>query len=253
MKVEPNGAVLRIALDRPELRNAFNPQLIEALAQEFERLEPHVRVVLLSGEGPVFCAGGDLNWLRAAATQTRDENVDEALRLGRLYDAIARCSAAVVVRAHGAAFGGGCGLVAAADVAVAESGTKFSFSEVRLGMIPAVISRIVLPKIGAGHARALFATGESFDAAHALRIGLVQEVRSGLDDVDRAVGEKIKAVLASGPRAVAEAKRLVLDAPLSLEEAALRLASAREGSEAQEGLAAFLEKRRASFVEDYPV
>lgn len=238
---------MRVVLDRPQVRNAFNDELIAKLAETFASVTKETRAVVISGNGEAFCAGGDLEWMRKAADYSHEENQRDALRLARLFRSIVECPAAVIARVAGPAFGGGCGLVAAADIAVASDDSKFAFSEVKLGLIPATISPFVIPKIGAGHARALFATGEPFSADHALRIGLIHEVvnREGLDE---AVDRKLKHIFSAGPEAVHQVKRLVRDHPLSLDDAARRLADARAGKEGKEGVAAFLEKRKASFV-----
>lgn len=244
--VEAEGPVLRVTLDRPDVRNAFNDELIAALFDTFSSLPSDTRAVVLGGNGPAFCAGGDLQWMRKAASYTEDQNYEDALKLARLFEAIANCPAVIVAKIHGAAFGGGCGLVAASDVAVASEPALFSFSEVRLGLIPATISPFVIAKIGHGHARALFTTGEAFGPEHALRIGLVHEVtESAL--LEAAVERKLKAILAAGPQAVATSKALAQGAPLPLERAARLLAKARAGGEGKEGVAAFLEKRSPSF------
>jgi enoyl-CoA hydratase/carnithine racemase len=246
-----HGPVTRIALNRPEVRNAFNDELISKLADAFSAITKETRAVVLSGEGEAFCAGGDLEWMRKAAGYTHEENQRDALRLARLFRAIADCPAVVIARVAGAAFGGGCGLVAASDIAIASDDSKFAFSEVKLGLIPATISPFVIPKIGAGHARALFTTGEAFSADHAFRIGLVHEV-VGRDQLDDAINRKLKNIFASGQEAIHQAKRLVKDHPLSLDDASRRLADARAGKEGKEGVAAFLEKRKANFVADVP-
>jgi len=243
------GPVTRIVLNRPEVRNAFNDELITMLANAFANLGKGTRAVVISGEGEAFCAGGDLEWMRRASGYTPDENRRDALRLARLFRAVVDCPAVVIARVAGAAFGGGCGLVAAADIAIASTDAKFAFSEVRLGLIPATISPFVIPKIGAGHARALFTTGEAFDAGHAFRIGLVHEIVAR-EELDAAVARKLKLVFAAGPEAIRQAKRLIQDHPLSLDEVSRRLADLRAGKEGQEGVAAFLEKRKASFVAD---
>lgn len=252
LQKEHLGPVLRLTLDRPDVRNAFNDELIKALTEAFAELDPGVRAVVLCGSGPAFCAGGDLEWMRKAAGYTEEENVRDAMKLARLFRAIHDCRAVVIARVHGACFGGGCGLVAAADVAIAELDTKFAFSEVRLGLIPATISPFVVEKIGRGAARSLFATGETFDAAHALRIGLVQDALPA-GDLDAAVDRRLKAVLSAGPEAIRQAKHLVCDGDLSLDECAKRLARARAGREGKEGVSAFLEKRRASYVVEWPI
>ena len=247
--VEFGGGVLRLTIDRPEVRNAFNDELIAQLSSAFEHLAAEVRVVVLMGAGSTFCAGGDLQWMRKAASLSEAENAADALRLAELFGSIAGCHAVVIARVRGACFGGGCGLVAAADVAIADVDATFAFSEVRLGLLPATISPFVIPKIGPGHARHLFSTGEAFGAAHALRIGLVHDVAS-TEELDACVARRIGAVLSAGPGAVAAAKQLAQAPRLELAEAAALLATVRAGDEAREGIAAFLEKRRAAYRAD---
>jgi enoyl-CoA hydratase/carnithine racemase len=249
LRSERKGSVLHLILDRPEVRNAFNDELIGKLYHVFSNLDPGVRAVVLSGEGKAFSAGGDLDWMRRAADYTEEQNFEDALKLAKLFDSIVKCPAVVIARVHGAAFGGGCGLVACADVAICEPETKFAFSEVRLGLLPATISPFVIPKIGHGHARALFSTGETFGAERALRIGLVHEIATP-DGLERAVDEKLKAVLSAGPAAAYSAKRIAQEGFGSLEDAAWALARARSSEEGKEGVAAFLDKRKARFVED---
>lgn len=243
------GSVLYAQLNRPEVRNAFNDDLIEELTKLFTDVNTSIRAIVLSGAGPCFCAGGDLQWMRRAASYTEQENFEDALKLAHLFRSISTSRAAVIAKVHGAAFGGGCGLVAASDIAVAEPNTKFAFSEVRLGLIPGTISTVVVPKIGAGNSRALFLTGEAFTAETALRIGLVHEV-VGEEQQDAVIQTKLRAILSAGPEAVYRSKMLAQDFPLSDDETAQRLAKARASSEGKEGVAAFLEKRKASFVEE---
>lgn len=248
LKVESKGSVLNLTLNRPEVRNAINDELIAALTTALIEVPAEVRAVVIRGEGQGFCAGGDLEWMRKAASYTEEQNYQDALKVAGLFRAVTDCPAVVISLVHGAAFGGGSGLVASSDIAIATPDAKFSFSEVKLGLIPATISPFVIDKIGAGHARALFTTGEPFGAEHALRIGLVHEVA---DDLEAGLGRKLKNILASGPKAVTASKRLTLDEGVSTEETARRLARARAGDEGIEGVAAFLEKRKASFVEDW--
>ena len=238
------GPLLRVTLARPEQRNAFDAELIAELTQAFSRVGD-ARVVLLTGEGPAFCAGADVEWQRSSIDLTYDENVEDAQRLYRMLEAIDGCPAPVVARVHGFALGGGSGLVACCDIAVAAPDAVFGFSEVRLGIIPAVISPFVLAKIGAGPARRYFLTGERFDAGTALRIGLVHEVAA---QPDAAVDAVIAAILESGPEAVRAAKRLIAKRPRGRDTAEIA-AGRRTSAEGQEGLRAFLERRRASWID----
>ncbi len=250
LQTQADGPVLRLTLNRPEVRNAFNDELISKLSSAFTNIPQGTRAVVLRGNGASFCAGGDLEWMRKAADYTDEQNVRDAMHLARLFKAITECPAVVIALVHGAAFGGGAGLTAACDVAIASEETKFAFSEVKLGLIPSTISPFVINKIGRGHARALFCTGEPFDAQTALRIGLVHEVTTA-DGLDAVADNKLKNILASGPEAVKGAKHLVLDGDLNLDECAKRLARTRASKEGREGVAAFLEKRKAAFVVEY--
>jgi methylglutaconyl-CoA hydratase len=238
LRLERDGDVLRVALARPERRNAFDAALIRELADAFVDVGD-ARAVVLAGDGPSFCAGADVEWQRSSIDLSYEENVEDARRLYRMLDAIFRCPAPVVARVQGYALGGGSGLTACADIAVAGEDAVFGFSEVRLGIIPSVISPFVLARIGPAAARRYFLTGERFDAATALRIGLVHEVAA---DIDAAVERVVDAILAGGPVAVREAKRLVLD-PGDEDDLVARAAERRTSEEGQEGLRAFLEKR----------
>jgi methylglutaconyl-CoA hydratase len=239
LRVERDGDVLRITLTRPDRRNAFDAELIAELAEAFVDVG-RARAVVLAGEGASFCAGADVEWMRESVGLSFDENVADANAMRHMFESIDRCPAPVVARVQGHALGGGAGLVAAADIAIAASETVFAFSEVKLGIIPAVISPFVLAKIGGGAARRYFVTGESFDAATALRIGLVSEVAADLDDaLERVVGE----LLSAGPHAARWAKRLVRERPDG-PETARWIAERRTSAEGQEGLQAFLEKRK---------
>jgi methylglutaconyl-CoA hydratase len=237
LRSERDGAVLRITLARPERRNAFDAALIAELTEAFAAVGD-ARAVVLAGEGPSFSAGADVEWQRASIDLSYEENVEDALRLYRMLEAIDGCPAPVVVRVQGYALGGGSGLVACADVALAARDAVFGFSEVRLGIIPAVISPFVLDRIGRA-GRRYFVTGERVDAATALRIGLVDEV---VDDLDAAVERVVADVLAGGPEAVHAAKQLVRDRPAG-EETARIAAARRTSAEGQDGLRAFLDKR----------
>ncbi|CAN5628102.1 enoyl-CoA hydratase/isomerase family protein [soil metagenome] len=242
LKAEREGNVLRLTLNRPEVRNAFDERLIAALAEAFTELPEGVRAVVLAGEGEAFCAGGDLNWMRRAADQTFEENRHDAFGLASMLATIRNCPVLTVARIHGSCFGGGCGLAAAVDVALAAEDTKFAFSEVKLGLVPATIAPVVLEKIGPGHARALFATAEIFDGVEAVRIGLVRRAVP-FGKLHEAVERILKLGRAAAPGAVAVSKQLALNPPETLEQAATLLAERRATDEGKEGIAAFLEKR----------
>ena len=237
LRIERDDHVLRVTLAKPERRNAFDAALIAELTEAFADVGD-ARAVVLAGEGESFCAGADIEWQRSAIDLSFDENVEDALRLYRMCEAIDHCPAPVLARVQGYALGGGSGLVACADIAIAADDAGFGFSEVKLGIIPAVISPFVLPKIGA-HARRYFLTGERFDAETALRIGLVHEVTGNLD---AACDHVLAELLSSGPQAVREAKRLIRERPEG-DATAQVAARLRTGEEGQEGLRAFLERR----------
>ena len=247
LRRERDGPLLRVTLARPERRNACDAELIAELGEAFADVGD-ARAVLLAGEGASFSAGADIEWMRSSVELSYEENVEDALRLRRMLEAIDSCPAPVVARVQGHALGGGCGLVACADVALAAEDAVFAFSETKLGIIPAVISPFALAKIGPGAARRLFVTGERFDAWTALRVGLVHEVAP---ELDAAVERVLAEVLTAGPEAARAAKRLVLERPEPSETADL-LAERRTSSEGQEGLRAFLEKRRPDWAPAAP-
>lgn len=238
LRIDRDEDVLRITLARPETRNAFDADLIAELAETFVDVGK-ARAVLLAGEGPSFCAGADVEWMRSSVDLDFEANVADANALRAMLEAIDRCPAPVVARVQGHALGGGAGLVACVDIAVAEPRAVFAFSEVKLGIIPAVISPFALAKIGPSWARRYFVTGERFDAATALRIGLVHEVEA---DLDAAVERVLAELDSAGPRATRHAKRLVHERPDG-PETARRIAERRTSAEGQEGLRAFLERR----------
>ena len=238
LRIEWDDDVLRIMLSRPESRNAFDATLVGELAEAFVDVGK-ARAVVLAGEGKSFCAGADIGWMRSAAELTHDENVADANALRRMLDAIDTCPAPVIAIVQGHAFGGGIGLVATADIAIAHERAAFAFSEVKLGIIPAVISPYALRKIGESASRRYFVTGERFDAATALRIGLVHEVTG---ELDRTLDGVLDELRTAGPRAARHAKRLVLDRPDGA-ETARRIAERRASAEGQEGLRAFGEGR----------
>jgi methylglutaconyl-CoA hydratase len=244
LRVERDGDALLVTLSRPETRNAFDAALIGELAEAFVDVG-NARAVVLSGEGPSFCAGADIEWMRSSVDLDYEANVADATALRRALEAIDTCPAPVVAVVHGHALGGGAGLVACADIAVAHQQTVFGFSEVKLGIIPAVISPFALRKVGDSAARRYFLTGERFDAATALRIGLVHEVSV---DTASALDGILAELRTAGPRAARHAKRLVLERPDG-PETARRIAERRTSDEGQEGLRAFVERRRPTWAE----
>ena len=249
--VEQRDDVYFVTLTRPDVRNAFNAQLISELYETFAELIPasDARSVVLCGTGKVFCAGADLKWMRASAGLGKTENQADATRMSQMFQAIEQAPIPVIARCHGAALGGGAGLIAAADITIIAADAKVGFTEVRLGIIPAVISPFALAKIGATHARRYFLTGEVFDGVEAARIGLAQKVVAP-DDLDSEVGKLTDAISQSGPAAVQAAKRLVRDLPLTdlpdvHNMTASRIADIRTSDEAQDGMAAFLDGKSA--------
>ena len=245
LRIERDGDVLRVTLARPETRNAFDASLITELAEAFVDVGTS-RAVVLAGDGPSFCAGADVEWMRASAGLGVEENLADANALRRMFEAIDGCPAPVVAVVQGHALGGGIGLVACSDVVLAEPRAVFAFSEVKLGIVPAVISPFALRKIGESAARRYFVTGERFDSATALRIGLVHEVS---DDLEVALERVLGELRTAGPRAARHAKRLVLERPDGA-ETARRIAERRTSDEGQEGLRAFLERRRPAWAPD---
>jgi methylglutaconyl-CoA hydratase len=257
LTIEQTGGVARVTLNRPDVRNAFDAELITELQQAFTALggDDGVHVVVLQGAGKSFSAGADINWMRASADLDEAANREGALRMQAMFRAIDECPAPVIGRIHGAALGGGSGLVACCDIVIAAEGTKLAFSEVRLGIIPAVISPFVLSKIGQSNARRLFITGERFDAAEARRIGLVHEVVPA-DELDARTTTLLKELQACGPQAMRESKALIRQVTgagsrdAAFELTADAIARVRTSPEGQEGLKAFLEKRQASWITD---
>jgi methylglutaconyl-CoA hydratase len=254
IQVTTDGGIARVTLARPDVRNAFNAQVIRELREAFDRLsgEEAIRAIVLAGAGKSFCGGADVNWMRGALALSYDENVADAEAMSDMFRAIDRCSKPVIGRVHGAALGGGAGLAAVCDIAIASDETLFGFTEVKLGIIPAVISPFVLAKIGASHARALFLTGERFDARRAFAIGLVHEVVSA-DGLDAAIERILGELRTAGPHAVAAAKTLIPEVAAASYDAtrgitAAAIALRRTSPEGQEGLHAFLERRPAEFA-----
>ncbi|NUS60557.1 MAG: enoyl-CoA hydratase/isomerase family protein [Lysobacter sp.] len=258
LQLHREGALARLRLARPQLHNAFDAALIADLTDALDGLaaDPTVRVVVLEGDGPSFSAGADLNWMRGMASASEAENREDSLRLARLMRTLDQLPKPTIARVHGAAFGGGVGLVACCDIAIASSNATFGLTEAKLGLLPAVISPYVIAAIGPRQARRWFATAERFDAYEALRIGLIHRLVDSEAELDEAVAEQVKLLLQAGPVAAATAKSLVRrianagDATTIDNDNATLIAWLRVSPEGQEGLAAFLDKRRPKWTEN---
>ncbi len=248
--------IARVVIDRPDRHNAFDEALIAALTDTFETLgaDPVVRAIILSGNGKSFCAGADIGWMRRAAGWSEAENQADAMKLSAMLNAIDTCPKPVIARVHGVVAGGGVGLVACADMAVAIEGTQFRLSEVRLGLTPATISPFVIAKIGAGQARRWFLTAEGFGAAEAESMGLTHETAMDDASADAVIGNWLAHLAAAAPGAVADAKALVRDVagrPVTetlRRETAARIAARRASAEGREGIAAFFDKRKPEWT-----
>lgn len=255
VSITHQGPVATLMLQRPEVHNAFNAAMIAELHAAFSELsrDAATRVVVLTGAGASFCAGADLTWMRDSLDWSHEQNVADAEQLAAMFEAAWALPKPLVGRINGAALGGGAGLVACCDIAVAVNTARLGFSEVKLGLLPAVIAQYVVPKIGVSQARALFVSGERFTAERAFDIGLVHAVAQA-EDLDATVAGLVQRLLSSAPAAAAAAKRLV-DAMWTLERDAARryvveaIAAARTGAEGQEGVRAFLEKRAPRWSE----
>jgi len=251
LRLETNGPVLTVTLDRPDVRNAFNEDVIRELHETFSSIPPKVRAVVLTGGGAVFCAGADVQWMKKSMNYTEEENAIDAAAMAAMFRSIDECPRPVIGRINGHALGGGSGLVACCDVVVAVEGALFGFTEVRLGIVPANISTFVLPKIGGRSARRYFLTGERFDAAEAKAIGLIHEVvPAGM--LDAKVNDLVKEILRCGPNAVAIAKEVIREGLARPRDEAIEytvntIARVRVSPEGQEGLGAFLEKRKPNW------
>jgi len=257
----PGDTVARVTLARPDVHNAFDASLIADLAAVFTALgreEPaSLRAIVLAGDGPSFCAGADVAWMRAALTLDNEANEQDAMAMAEMFETIDTCPVPVIARVHGAALGGGMGLCAVSDLVIAESGTRFGFTETRLGILPAVIAPFVIAKTGESQARALFPGGRRFDAVRAQRIGLVHEVVEGEAALDAAVASAVADLLAAGPTAARAAKSIVrevrgLPHGSSKWHTARVIARQRRTAEAQEGFRAFSEKRPPAWAPEDP-
>jgi methylglutaconyl-CoA hydratase len=254
VRLTREGAVVRVTLDRPEVQNAFNDQMLEDLLEVFGALrnDAAARVVVLTGEGKSFCAGADLHWMKRVVDYTYEENYEDSLRLARMLREVYTCPKPVIGRVNGAAIGGGTGMVAVCDVAIASENAVFGFSETKLGLTPAAISPYLLKRMGERNVREYFLTGERFDAARAAEMGLVNAVVRA-DQLDATVNKKIEMVLTGGPEALAVSKELIREvSERSLEEAgpytAEVISKLRMSDEGQEGMNAFLEKRKPTWT-----
>ncbi len=255
LRLARTGSLVRITLNRPDVRNAFNAELIARLDETFGELgrEDNVRAIVLDGAGKTFCGGADVNWMRGALELSEADNLRDAERMSAMFRTIDRCPKPVIARVHGAALGGGAGLCAVCDIVVAAPRTLFGFTETKLGILPAVISPFVIAKIGVSHARALFLSGERFGAARAERIGLVHEVVPD-DELDARIDAIVAELKTAGPHAASAAKRIIADVSEAgydetLPLTARAIAKQRTSPEGQEGLRAFLERRAASWTE----
>lgn len=256
LRVDIAGPVARVTLNRPEVRNAFNDGVIAELTEAFEQLgaRDELRAIVLAAEGKAFCAGADLNWMKAMAGYSWDENRDDAGRLARMLWTIYRCPVPVIARVQGDVYAGGVGLVACADIVVSTASAGFCLSEAKLGLLPATIGPYVVKAIGERQARRYFTTAERFDAATAQRLGLVHELVETVDQLDAKVDELAAALCANGPMAVRACKRLALDlGDRELDEAlrddtARRIADIRASSEGKAGVQSFLTKTPAPWL-----
>ncbi len=259
VRVTRDGPFARVTLDRPEVRNAFNAELIAQLRTTFDGFtrEPAdtLRAIVLAGAGRVFCAGADVEWMRSAIGLSIEANERDAAAMQAMFTAIDLCPVPIIARVHGAALGGGMGLCAVSDIVVASAETAFGFTETKLGILPAVISTFVLPRIGESAARALYVTGERFGAERARSIGLVHEVVPDVAALDSRVEGLLGELRSAGPTAARGAKALIRELrSLPSDEARAHtvrhIAQQRASAEGQEGLAAFLEKRRPRWAAD---
>ncbi len=253
---EVDGGVGILTLNKPKRHNAFDEQLIAEITVGLQELESdeRVRAVVLSSTGKSFCAGADLGWMKRAADYTPEENLRDANRLAELMATLNELAKPTIARVQGAAYGGGVGLIAACDIAVGTYDALFTLSEVKLGIVPAVISPYVLAAIGERYSRRYMLTAERFSAAEAYRIGLLHELVPGEEQLDEAIAEILESLLANGPHAQAECKELIrvvagqpIDAQ-TIEETAQRITRVRASPEGREGLAAFLEKRAPNWL-----
>ncbi len=256
VETDPRGIAI-ITLNRPDVHNAFDDVMIGELTHAFNTCgaDSAVRAVVIDAEGKSFCAGADLNWMKRAAAYSPEESKRDAMALATMLRTVYECPKPVIARVQGNAFGGGVGLIAACDMAFGVSSALFSLSEVKLGIIPSAISPYVINAIGARQASRYFVTAERFSASEAFRIGLLHDLSTVIEGVDEIIAQRIENLLANGPHAMGEAKaliRAVADKGVTddvVADTVERIARVRAGAEAKEGMSAFLEKRKASWVQ----
>ncbi len=256
LKLQKKDDVVTIFLNRPEVHNAMNEELMKELTSCFKKIghDKNIRTIVLTGEGKSFCAGADLNWMKSMVDYSKKENIKDSELLLDLYDTIYNCSKPVIAKVNGHAFGGGLGLFAVCDIAIAVNDCKFAFSETKLGIIPSVISTFIARRInGLAHMRRLFITGERFKSEYAEKIGLIDFVFEK-DEIDEKVQKYISILHSSGPQAIKEVKKLIdnyekLPIDKYKKQSVEKIAELRISDEGQEGISAFLEKRKSKWSE----
>ena len=253
IEVRKEKGVATVYLNRPEVHNAMNEQLMKELTNCFKELDNDkaTRIIVLTGKGKSFCAGADLNWMKSMAKYSKEENIKDSRLLLDLYESIYNCSKPVIGRVNGHAFGGGLGLFAVCDIAIAIPDCKFAFSEAKLGIIPSVISTYIVRRIGLSNMRRLFITGERFDSEYAKQVGLIDFVVNE-DEFDKKIEKYIDILRSSGPKAIVEVKKLVdscerMDVEKYKEHTVKKISELRVSEEGQEGINAFLEKRKSKW------
>ena len=253
IEIRKEKHIATVYLNRPEVHNAMNEQLMKELTTCFKELsrDDNTRIIILTGKGKSFCAGADLNWMKSMAKYSKDENIKDSRLLLDLYDSIYNCSKPVIGRVNGHAFGGGLGLFAVCDITIAIPDCKFAFSEVKLGIIPAVISTYIVRRIGLSNMRRLFITGERFNSEYAKEIGLIDYVVSE-GELDEIIQKYVELLHSSGPKAIVEVKKLVeayrkMDVEKYKEHTVKKIAELRVSEEGQDGIKAFLEKRKTKW------
>ena len=253
IEIQKEKDVAIVYLNRPEVHNAMNEQLMKELTTCFKELnrDNNIRIIVLTGKGKSFCAGADLNWMMSMAKYSKEDNIKDSRLLLDLFESIYSCQKPVIGRVNGHAFGGGIGLFAVCDITIAVSDCKFAFSEVKLGIIPAVISTYIVRRIGSSNMKRLFITGERFDSEYAKEIGLIDYVVPG-EELDKKVQYYVEVLRSSGSNAITEVKKLVdacekMDVDKYKEHTVKKIAELRVSEEGQEGINAFLEKRKSKW------